>query len=100
MLSLTVRLHVKPGHLEDFLAAISSNARHSFNDEPGCLYFDVSQDIDDELHFTFFEIYQDADALEDHRHAPHFKQWRKAVAEHVVAGSQHNIVARRLFHYQ
>lgn len=100
MLTLTVRLHVKPGHLTEFLEAISTNAHKSFHDEPGCLYFDVSQDIDDELHFTFFEVYRDADAMEDHRNAPHFKVWRQAVAQHVVPGSQHNIVARRLFHHQ
>ncbi|ALC05128.1 hypothetical protein CDES_03375 [Corynebacterium deserti GIMN1.010] len=100
MLSLTVNLQVKPGHLENFLDAIKTNAERSFTDEPGCHYFDVSQDIDDDHHFMFFELYDDRDAVEDHRNAPHFKQWRKAVAEHVVPGSQKSVLAHRVFHHQ
>ncbi|MCI1256900.1 MULTISPECIES: putative quinol monooxygenase [Corynebacterium] len=98
--SLTVDLRVREGHLEDFLRAIRENAERSFTDEPGCVYFDVSQDAEDELHFTFFELYTDQDAVAAHRAAPHFAEWRKAVELHVVPGSQRNVLADRLFHHQ
>lgn len=100
MFTLTVDLNVLPGHLEDFIVAIKKNAEASFNNEPGCVYFDVNQSIDDDHHFTFFEVYEDKEALEAHRQAAHFFEWREAVAEHVVPGSQDNVVATRLFHHQ
>jgi quinol monooxygenase YgiN len=99
MISLTVSLQVVPGHLDDFVEAIRTNAERSFTDEPGCLYFDVSQDQADDHHFTLYELYADEAAVEAHRAAPHFKVWREAVAEHVVPGSQVNTLARRLFHH-
>jgi quinol monooxygenase YgiN len=99
MISLTVSLQVVPGHLDDFVEAIRTNAERSFNDEPGCLYFDVSQDQADDHHFTLYELYADEAAVEAHRAAPHFKIWREAVGEHVVSGSQVNTLARRLFHH-
>lgn len=100
MISLIVSLQVVPGHLDDFVEAIRTNAERSFTDEPGCLSFDVSQDLADDHHFTLYELYADETAVEAHRSAPHFKVWREAVAEHVVPGSQVNTLARRLFHFE
>ncbi|ROP49128.1 MULTISPECIES: putative quinol monooxygenase [unclassified Rathayibacter] len=99
MLTLTVALDVRPGHLDDFLTAITENATRTFTDEPGCLYFDVCQDVSDELHFVFHEVYTDQDAIEAHRKAPHFAAWRSAADQHVVPGSQINVIARRLAHH-
>lgn len=99
MISLSVSLQVVPGHLDDFVEAIRTNAERSFTDEPGCLYFDVSQDLADDHHFTLYELYADEAAVDAHRSAPHFKVWREAVAEHVVPGSQVNTLASRLFHH-
>jgi quinol monooxygenase YgiN len=99
MITLTVSLVVQPDHLEPFVEAIRTNAERSFTDEPGCLSFDVSQDLADDHHFVLSETYADEAAVDAHRSAPHFKQWRTAVAEHVVPGSQVNTLARRLFHH-
>jgi quinol monooxygenase YgiN len=100
MITLTVSLQVVPGHLDDFVEAIRTNAERSFTDEPGCLFFDVSQDLADDHHFTLYELYADEAAVDAHRSAPHFKVWREAVAEHVVPGSQVNTLASRLFHFE
>ena len=99
MLALVVSLQVKPGHRDAFLAAITEQAERSFTDEPGCLYFDVTVDIADDHHFTFYELYADEAALEAHGAAPHFPVWRAAAAEHVVPGSQVNTVAEQLLHH-
>lgn len=99
MITLTVSLQVLPDQLEPFVAAIRTNAERSFTDEPGCLSFDVSQDLTDDHHFILNEIYVDEKAVEDHRAAEHFKHWRAAVALHVVPGSQANTLATRLFHH-
>jgi quinol monooxygenase YgiN len=90
---------VLPGHLEAFLEAITANARRSFTDEPGCVSFDVSQDASDDHHFIFYELYQNMAALEAHRSASHFATWRRAAEQHVVPGSQLNVIANRLIHH-
>jgi quinol monooxygenase YgiN len=99
MLALVVSLQVKPGHRDAFLAAITENAKRSFTDEPGCRYFDVTVDTNDDLHFVFYELYTDQAALDAHRAAPHFAVWRRAANEHVVPGSQVNTIVERLLHH-
>jgi quinol monooxygenase YgiN len=99
VISLTVNLQVRPGHLEQFLEAITENALRSFTEEPGCVYFDVTQDTTDDHHFVFYELYQDAPALDAHRSAPHFATWRQAADRHIVPGSQINVTATRLIHH-
>ena len=74
------------------------NAERSFRDEVGCHYFDVTQDREDPLHFIFYELYLDEAAVEAHRAAPHFAEWRKAASECVVAGSQVNTLCNQRFH--
>lgn len=99
MIALVVSLKVHENHLDDFLAAIEQNAERSFNDEPGCSYFDVTQGVDDPLHFVFYELYEEDTALEAHRAAPHFAKWREAVDKYVVTGSQVNTTTNQLFHH-
>ena len=81
------------------MAAITENAARSVADEPGCLHFDVGQDLADDHRFTFYEVYLDRAALDAHRAAPHFAAWRRAADEHVVSGSQVNLAARRIAHH-
>jgi autoinducer 2-degrading protein len=99
VITLTVDLEVRRGHLEAFLAAIEENAERSFADEPGCLSFDVCQDQADEHHFVFHEVYVDDDAVAAHRAAPHFAAWRAAAEQHVEPGTQVNVLSDRLFHH-
>jgi quinol monooxygenase YgiN len=99
MIALVVSLQVHPHRLDDFLAAIGQNAERSFRDEVGCRYFDVTQDRDDPLHFIFYELYRDEAAVEAHRAAPHFADWREAAADCVVPGSQVNTLCNQRFHH-
>ncbi|WP_404384026.1 antibiotic biosynthesis monooxygenase [Knoellia locipacati] len=92
MISLVVRLDVLPDRLVEFTEAITRNAAATFGDEPGCLRFDVCRSQSDPHHFVFYEIYRDEAALDAHRAAAHFAQWREAVARTVVPGSQVNTV--------
>ena len=84
MFSLTVQLVVRPGDREEFLAAITANAEASVRDEPGCHRFDVSAVEDDVNRFVLYELYDDAEAFEAHKRAPHFAAWRQ-VADRVLA---------------
>lgn len=99
MIALVVTLNVREHKLDDFLAAIQENANRTFSDEAGCRYFDVTQDRDDPLHFIFYELYLDEAAVEAHRAAPHFAEWRKAATECVVPGSQVNTFCNQKFHH-
>src|SRR5262245_37247417 len=96
-----VSLAVRPERLDEFLIAIATNAERTFTDEPGCLQFDVTQDLADPHRFGFYEIYVDEDAVAAHRATPHFADWRRAADRCVVPGSQVNTLAAvRIRHQQ
>ncbi len=99
MIVLIVNLEVHPERLEQFLTAIQENATRTFQDEPGCRYFDVTQDTTRPTHFMFYELYDDEAAIEAHRQASHFAKWREAADVCVVKGSQVNTFCRQLFHH-
>jgi len=99
VIALVVSLQVKPGRRDGFLAAITKNAQATFTDEPGCHYFDVNVDTADDHHFVFYELYTDQTAVDAHRATPHYAEWRKAVEEYVVAGTQQNTLTELLSHH-
>jgi len=79
MLVVHVHVRVRPGQVEEFLAATLTNARASLA-EPGVLRFDVIQDEADPAHVVLVEVYRDADASAAHKLTPHYAAWRDAVA--------------------
>jgi (4S)-4-hydroxy-5-phosphonooxypentane-2,3-dione isomerase len=83
MFSLLVQLEVRPEDREEFLAAITANAAASVRDEPGCHRFDVSAVEGNDTRFVLYELYDDAEAFEAHKRAPHFAAWRQ-VADRVL----------------
>jgi len=80
MLVVHVHARVRPGQVDDFLAATLVNARSSLQ-EPGVLRFDVIQDQDDPEHVVLAEVYRDADASAAHKLTAHYATWRDSVAE-------------------
>src|SRR5687768_11590205 len=78
MHALVVSLYVKPGMRDRFLAAAEDDSICSVRDEPGCVRFDVLEDIADPNHFFFYEVYQDEAAITAHRQMPHYPRWREA----------------------
>jgi|SRR5688572_10343861 autoinducer 2-degrading protein len=80
MLAMWVKVRVKPDQRQRFLDAIEVDALGSERDEPGCLRFNVLQDLADENTYYFYEVYKDEAALEAHRTMPHYETWR-AVAD-------------------
>ena len=87
MFTLMVQIEVDPDRRDEFLAAITANAEASVRDEPGCLRFDVCSVDGDENRFLLYELYEDAEAFEAHKRAPHFLDWR-LVAERVLVSQQ------------
>jgi len=83
MFSLMVQLEVRPRDRDEFLAAITANAEASVRDEPRCHRFDVTAVEGEESRFVLYELYDDAEAFEAHKQAPHFAAWRQ-VADRVL----------------
>jgi (4S)-4-hydroxy-5-phosphonooxypentane-2,3-dione isomerase len=96
MYTLFVTLDVHPDRLDDFVDAITTNAAASLRDEPGCLTFDVHQDIETPTRFYLYEIYVDEDAFRvAHRGTPHYARWQEEAAKVcVIDGSHKNTFAR------
>lgn len=73
-----VKARIKPEMRHRFLEAIEHDALHSESDEPGCLRFNVLQDMQDENVYYFWEVYQDEAAATAHRQSPHYQEWAAA----------------------
>jgi (4S)-4-hydroxy-5-phosphonooxypentane-2,3-dione isomerase len=80
MLVVHVHVRIRPGRVDDFLAATLVNAQASLG-EPGVLRFDVIQDQADPEHVILVEVYRDDDASAAHKLTPHYAVWRDSVAE-------------------
>ena len=78
MLTIWVKVRIKPELRKRFLEAIEVDALGSERDEPGCLRFNVLQDENDENVYYFYEVYKDKAALEAHRAMEHYATWRAA----------------------
>jgi len=57
-----------------------NNARKSILEEK-CYQFDVIVSKEDDHSFIFYEVYEDASALEFHRKTSHFQAYWKLLAE-------------------
>jgi autoinducer 2-degrading protein len=83
MISITVILEVDPARIDEFVAAITAQAQASL-EEPGCLRFEVSQQLDKPTVFALSELYQDREAVEVHYASDHFARWKQAVGTGLV----------------
>ena len=85
MQPLVVTIQIRPEHREAFMAEMLDDARGSAENEPGCLRFDVVQDLEDPNCIHLYEVYQDEAAIEAHRRAPHYLKWRETVKDWYAA---------------
>jgi autoinducer 2-degrading protein len=75
-----VHVHVKPGHVDDFLRASQANHEASVR-EPGNRRFDVLQSSDDPARFVLYEAYATAEDAAAHKLTAHYLAWRETVAD-------------------
>ncbi len=85
MQALVVKIQIKPEHREAFMDSMLEDARGSIGNEPGCLRFDVVQDVEDANTIYLYEVYKDDAAIEAHRQAPHYLKWRETVKDWFAA---------------
>ena len=80
-LVITVDFELQSGAAERFMPLMLSNAKASLNDEPGCLQFDVLVPEDKTDTVFLYEVYQDAEAFEQHLQTAHFLTFKAAISE-------------------
>lgn len=74
-----VHVHVKPEHIDDFIAASKLNHDASIQ-EPGNRRFDILQSPENLHHFILYEAYVSAKAAAAHKETAHYLTWRDTVA--------------------
>ncbi len=74
-----VHISVKPGHVDEFIAATRLNHEGSVR-EPGNLRFDVLQVANNPARFVLYEAFTDVNAAAAHKLTSHYIKWRDTVA--------------------
>ena len=75
-----VHVHVKPEHIDDFIAASGLNHQASIQ-EVGNRRFDVLQSPENPAHFVLYEAYLSAEDAVAHKQTAHYLAWRDTVAD-------------------
>jgi autoinducer 2-degrading protein len=78
-LAVLIYVHVLPDQAEAFRAASLVNAAASLR-EPGCVRFDVVQEITDPTRFVLVEVYRGQEGAAAHKQTAHYQTWRDTVA--------------------
>ena len=81
-----VELDIAPAQFDKFLDAAKTNAAASTQD-PGCREFNIAVSQTSPQHVLFFEVYDNAAALDAHRATDHFKAYQAATKDMVVKRS-------------
>jgi quinol monooxygenase YgiN len=79
-----VLVTVRPEMLDEFERALLHNARESVARDPGCVRFDVCQQLDDPASWVLYEVYDRPEAHAAHREAAHFLAYDAVAARAVT----------------
>ena len=74
---LIVRISVKPGLVKEYLEIAEEVDKETKRLEPGMIFHNFDSDPDDELVFTWSEIYLNSEALIFHLDAAHAQEYVK-----------------------
>lgn len=61
-------------HLDDYIVNMRVCAEKS-NREPGCVRYEVMQDVQDPTMMCLFQVFQDDEAYQAHQDAKHHREW-------------------------
>ena len=65
MFGIFATIKIKPDQRDGFVRAIRETAVLSVSGEPGCIRFDVFQDLADENRYILYEVYTDEEAFKE-----------------------------------
>ena len=91
VLILMVEVQIKPDKRDEFLAAITDNARACERDEEGCLRFDILQDSQDTDKYFYYEVYRNDGDVKAHFESPHYLKYRDQAKEFVEKQVPHRL---------
>ena len=77
-LAIVATVTVKPEYKEDVLRAIKTVV-DATRKEPGNIFYDVFEDINNPLKFVFIETWKSQAAIDSHNKSAHFNDFVKAV---------------------
>ena len=80
MFVVSVTVHVKQPHVQEFIQATLENARQT-RQEPGNVRFDVLQAEDEPARLLLYEAYSSKEDFVAHQQTPHYLRWKQAVAD-------------------
>lgn len=83
MICVLADLRIKTGSQDVFFAAAREMIKATLA-EPGCIRYDLMQDITEPDHLTFVEEWESREALAAHFETAHMAVWRKASAPHLT----------------
>jgi autoinducer 2-degrading protein len=75
-----INLDIAPDQFDKFMEAAKENAAASTKD-PGCREFNIVVAQNDPHHVMFFEVYDNAAAVDLHRATDHFKKFQAATKD-------------------
>ncbi|SDC75105.1 Quinol monooxygenase YgiN [Geodermatophilus telluris] len=96
MFSQVVRVRVRAGRREEFLAGVTATAEAAVRDEPGCLRVEVCEVAGEPDAFVVSGLYADDAAFAAHGHTPHAAAWQRVAERTVVPGSEVGTAGRVL----
>ena len=65
MFGIFATIKIKPDQRDGFLGTIRETVFLSVSDEPGCMRFDVFQDLADENRYILYEVYTGEEAFKN-----------------------------------
>jgi quinol monooxygenase YgiN len=74
-------LPIQPDKVDAFIDAVRLDGLGSTHEEPGCLRFDVYQNIHKPDQLYLYEVYVNKAAFEYHTRTPHIARWRDTVKD-------------------
>lgn len=67
-------IKVKQEFLEDFVTGVRDHASNSLT-EPGCVRYEVLQDLDDPQTICLYEVFKDEAAFKEHLTHGYYNEW-------------------------
>jgi quinol monooxygenase YgiN len=77
VLTVVARIRAAKGQADALAALLAEQAAAVRREEPGCLVYRVHRSTKDPELFLFYETYEDDDAFDLHRKAPHLAAYRE-----------------------
>jgi quinol monooxygenase YgiN len=77
-ISIVANFEAVEGKFEQLLKLIKEHAQRCVDNEPGCLYFDITVPREERNHILLYEVYAGQAALDAHLSTDHMREFRKS----------------------